>query len=128
MYEYTICPKCGYEEAEHISESTREKYICCMRCGYRESHIFKYSTENGGTWSHKFLGGNGSCIYRAKETVTDIIDSADKDTIDNLKATLDEYEYCKYSFKRGDEWLIKDLIKNTECNFSDEELWDGCEA
>lgn len=120
------CPNCGYERAmrDYYCNSMSE-YIHCYQCGYNsELSVNKEKSvyPDDLVWNDIEEGGSGSYHYRKKGHTWCRIGPILEDTVDILTKNLDNYDMCKYTFKKDEHWYVKDMVHNTETIFTYEDL------
>jgi Zn ribbon nucleic-acid-binding protein len=120
------CPKCGYEHAVYtLWTRIRDENITCVRCGYCQDfeRDFDASDESGKpVWNVTETGGTGCCILKEKGQIGFAVSPIENVLMDEVKEALDEYEVCRYTFWKDEQWYIKDLLKNTEHPFVESDL------
>lgn len=126
MFECIDCPKCGYDRARlYISYSMGEADTDCERCGYYLIQKRTYEAKNPSemsVWDCEEKGGGGG-NFALKKHGDDCVSlvPVTEALMAQVKNSLNEYEYCQYTFEEDGYWYLHDLLKDTEEPFWE---WD----
>jgi ribosomal protein S27AE len=123
------CPECGYLATFDYNYKSGEHYMFCGRCGYIETNtIINMEDRSQKNWKPKYKYDKIKCLghFRYGDNVFSSGGfREEKDIIDfekYIKKNKDKLRVGEYTFKKNDEWFVKDLVNDTITKLSDKEF------